>query len=375
MPPRKPSTASPAADVLPQRALNRALLGRQMLLGRASVSVEEALERLVGMQAQAPNPPYLGLWTRVEGFQIEDLARLVRQRKVVRIALMRSTIFLVTARDCLAIRPVLDEPMLRWALAAHGKTLQGIDLDAVAAAGRALVEEAPRTYHDLGRLLADRWPAADPQALGILVRTLLPLVQVPPRGIWGESGPAAHTTAEAWLGRPLAAERAPDEMVMRYLAAFGPASVRDAQHWCGLKRLGPVVDRLRPRLRAFRDENGVELFDLPEAPRPDPETPAPVRYLPEFDNVLLSHADRARIISEADRKRVFTVNGIIRPTILVDGFVRGMWRMKRERGAALLAVEPFGPLTAEDRAALEEEGERLLRFAAADAETREVRIG
>jgi hypothetical protein len=371
--PRSSSTAAPA-DVLSPRALNRALLGRQMLLRRADASVDEALERLVGMQAQAPNPPYLGLWTRLDGFRLEDLAQRIRDRRAVRIALMRSTIFLVTARDCLALRPVLADALRSWAMGVHGKGLPGVDLDALAAAGRALAEEAPRTFHELGALLAERWPHADPSALGNMVRNLVPLVQVPPRGLWGESGPAAHTTAEAWLGRTLDAEPSVDAMVLRYLAAFGPATARDAQHWSGLERLGPVLDRLRPRLRTFRDGRGAELFDLPDAPRPEAATPAPVRFLPEFDNVLLSHADRARIITEERRKRVFTVNGIIRPTILVDGFVAGMWKMERERGVATLLIQPFEPLSAPDRAALEDEGSRLLSFAAGDAERRDVRF-
>lgn len=334
----------------------------------------DALEHVVGMQAQAPNPPYLGLWTRLDGFALADLATLVRERKAVRIALMRSTIFLVTARDALRLRPVLHAELLRWGTSLHRKGLEGVDVNALAAADRALVEEAPRTWAELGPMLSERWPSADRTALVGMARTILPLVQIPPRGIWGESGPAAHTTAEQWLGQPLAAEIAPDDMVMRYLAAFGPASVRDAQHWCGLKRLNAVMVRLRPRLVTFRDENGIELFDLPDAPRPDEDTPAPVRFLPEFDNVLLSHADRARIISESDRVRLFTVNGIIRASILVDGFVRGMWTIERTRDTAALVIDPFVPLAPADRRALEEEGERLVRFAAAGAARHEVRF-
>lgn len=374
MPARSSAKSAAVADVLSLRALNRALLDRQMLLRRAPVSVDDALERFVGLQAQAPNPPYLGLWTRLEGFRPEDLAQRIRDRRAVRLALMRSTLFLVTARDALRLRPVLDAELARWALSVHGKGVAGVDLAELAAAGRALAEEAPRTFQELGVLLAERWPQADRSALGNMVRNLVPLVQVPPRGVWGESGPAAHTTVDAWLGRPLDAETAPDALVMRYFAAFGPATVRDAQHWCGLKRLGPVVDRLRPRLRAFRDASGAELFDVPDAPRPDADTPAPARFLPEFDNGLLSHADRARIISEADRKRVFTVNGIIRATFLVDGFVRGMWKIERDGDAAVLVISPFAPLAPADRAALEDEGGRLLRFAAEDAARRDVRF-
>jgi hypothetical protein len=374
MPSRSTPKSSSSADILSDRALNRALLDRQMLLRRAAISVDEALERLVGMQAQAPNPPYLGLWSRLDGFRLEDLAERIRDRRAVRIALMRSTIFLVTARDCLALRPVLAAELERWGLNVFGKQAAGVDRAELAAAGRALAEETPRTFQELGVLLAERWPDADRSALGNLVRNMVPLVQVPPRGVWGEGGPAAHTTAEAWLGRPLDAESAPDEMVMRYFAAFGPATVRDAQHWCGLKRLKEVVDRLRPRLRTFRNESGAELFDVPDAPRPDADTPVPVLFLPEFDNVLLSHAERTRIISEPDRKRVFTINGIIRATFLVDGFVRGMWKIEREGPAATLVINPFVKLARADRAALEEEGGRLLRFAADDAARWDVRV-
>ncbi|HEX6038982.1 winged helix DNA-binding domain-containing protein [Longimicrobium sp.] len=360
--------------MLGPRALNRALLDRQMLLRRASISVDDALERQVGMQAQAPNPPYLGLWTRLDGFRPEDLAQRIRDRRAVRMALMRSTIFLVTARDALRLRPVLDAELARWGFSVHGRELGGADSAELAAAGRALAEQAPRTFQELGVLLGERWPDAERAALGNMVRNLVPLVQVPPRGVWGESGPAAHTPLDTWLGRPLEAETAPDEMVMRYFAAFGPATVRDAQHWCGLKRLNAVVDRLRPRLRAFRDASGAELFDLPDAPRPDEDTPAPPRFLPEFDNVLLSHADRTRIISEPDRKRVFTINGIIRATILVDGMVRGMWKMARDGDTAALVISPFAPLAPADRAALEEEGMRLARFAAENAVRWDVRF-
>lgn len=369
-----PPKHAASTDILTNRALNRALLERQMLLRRAAVSVEDALERLVGMQAQAPDPPYLGLWARLDGFRLEDLSWLIRERKAVRIALMRSTLFLVTARDALALRPVLDAALREWALGVHAKGLAGVDLDALAAAGRALAEEKPRTFHELGPLLGERWPDADPSALANLVRNLVPLVQVPPRGVWGEGGPAAHTTAEAWLGRPLDPAPSVDTMVLRYLAAFGPATARDVQHWCGLKRMGEVLDRLRPRLRTFRGEAGGELFDLPDAPRPDADTLAPVRLLPEFDNVLLSHADRARIITEERRKRVFTVNGIIRPTLLVDGMVRGMWKTERRRGAATLLISPFERLAAPDRAALEAEAMALLRFAEADAADYNVRF-
>jgi len=204
----------------------------------------------------------------------------------------------------------------------------------------------------------------------------VPLVQVPPRGVWGGSGPAAHTTAEAWLGRPLDRDPSLEELVVRYLGAFGPATVKDAQTWSGLTRLGEVVDRLRPRLLSFRDERGRELFDLPDAPRPDPDTPSPPRFLPEFDNLILSHADRTRVIADEYRKAIASKNGMVPATMLVDGFVRGTWKTERSRQKATLVIEPFEALAKKDRGALAEEGERLIRFMAEpeDSEAYEVRF-
>ena len=360
--------------VLDRRALNRALLERQLLLRRSSVSAQEALEHLVGLQAQAPNPPYVGLWARLEGFRQEELSDLVRERRAVRMALMRSTIHLVTARDCLALRPVVQKALTRSFNGVFGRRVAGLDTSAVAAAARGLVEERPRTWSELGERLGERWPERDAAALANAARTFLPLVQVPPRGLWGESGPAAHTTVEAWLGRPLAAEVAPDPMILRYLGAFGPASVADVQAWSGLSGLGEAFARLRPGLRTFRDEGGGELFDLPAAPLPDPETPAPVRLLPAFDGVLLAHQRRARIFAEEHKARVFTSNGLIRATVLVDGFVWGTWRIERRPGTATLVVEGFGALAAADRDALAEEGERLLAFAAPDVPGHDLRL-
>jgi len=374
---RPPTKAAPArveSDVLGQRALNRALLARQLLLRRWNLSAAEAIERLVGMQSQAPDPPYVGLWTRLETFRPDDLADLIGDRRVVRIALMRGTIHLVTARDCLALRPVLQPVLDRALTGVVGRDLVDVDTAHLVAAGRALVEERPRTYAEIGALLRARWPDRDAAALAHAIRALVPLIQVPPRGIWGAGGPAAHTTAEAWLGRPLAPDPAPDDMIARYLAAFGPATVRDMQTWSGLTGLRTVTERLRPRLRTFRDEQGNELFDLPDAPRPDPDTPAPPRFLPPFDNVLLSHADRTRIIAAAHRPLVFTINGIIRATILVDGGVAGTWRTERTGETASLVIEPFEPLSKEARDALTAEGDRLVRFIEGGARAFDVRF-
>ena len=363
------------ADVLGRRALNRALLERQMLLRRQEISVLGAIEHLAGMQAQEPQAPYVGLWARLEGFDPGELSALISTRRAVRASLMRSTIHLVSVRDCHTMRPLM-QPVLSRAFSGSPfrRELEGLDLDALLAAGRELLEERPRTRAELGRTLGERWPGRDPQSLAQAVTFLTELVQVPPRGLWGESGQATWTTAEFWLGRPLDPDPSPDETLMRYLGAFGPATVADARAWSGLPGLREVFDRLRPRLVTFRDERGRELFDLPGAPLPDPDTPAPPRFLAEFDNALLSHADRSRIISEEHRKQLF--NDRMMRGVLLDGYACGSWRLERSRERTTLVVEPFEPLAAEDRDALAAEGERLLRFLAQpiSAEALEVRF-
>ena len=386
------------SDALSTQALNRALLARQRLLARVPLAangdraghVIRMVEHLAGLQAQAPFPPYYGLWSRLDGFQPQDLAELITGRQVVRIALMRGTIHLVSARDCMTFRPLLRPVLEQGLRTVLTRQLKGVDAEALAARGRALVEERPLTFGELGGLLSGTWPDHPASWLAQGVRALVPLVQVPPRAVWGRAGQSLHTSAEAWLGRPLDDAPSLDDLFERYLAAFGPATVADAQAWSGLTRLREVADRLRPRLRTFRDPAGAELFDLPDAPRPSPDTDAPVRLVAEFDNLILSHADRSRIIGEAARQRIFTKNGIFPGTVLAGGFVAGRWRISRSRtglrrgaaggsspleptGAATLTVELFGPLSARDRDALQAEGERLLSFAAADASEQDIR--
>jgi hypothetical protein len=350
-------------EVLKPRALNRALLERQMLLGRQRLSAFDAVERLIGMQAQEPDAPYVGLWTRLEDFEPDELARLISDRRVVRGPLMRSTIHLVSGRDCLKLRPVI-QPVLARAFSGSPfrRKLEGLNFDELLASGRASLEDRPRTRAELSRLLAERWPDRDPLSLAYAITFLASLVQVPPRGIWGESGQATWTTTESWLGSPLDPTPSPEQIFVRYLEAFGPATVADARAWSGLGGLREVFERLRPKLITFRDEHGRELFDVPGAPLPDPDTPAPPRFLPAFDNALLSHNDRTRIISDEHRK-LLSRDRLMR-SVLLDGFACATWTTEQRGGKLALVIEPFEPLTGEDRDVLTQEGERLLGFLA-----------
>ncbi|MEU6672948.1 winged helix DNA-binding domain-containing protein [Streptomyces sp. NPDC046925] len=373
----KPSGAPPA-PVLSTRALGRATLDRQLLLRRSvGLSVEGAVTHLLGLQAQNVKPPYYALAARLEGFDPQDLSGLLAERALVRIVTMRSTIHLHTADDALTLRPLVQGARDRE-LHAFRKGLTGVDLAELASLARAAVEEEPRTMKQLREVLLPHWPDADPQSLAVAARCSLPLVQVTPRGLWGRSGQVALTTAEHWLGRPSEPVPAPDATVLRYLAAFGPASVKDMQTWAGLTRLREVFERLRPELRTFRDESGVELFDLPDAPRPDADIPAPVRFLPEYDNLLLSHADRSRVVPAEYKGRTWKGN-FAYSVFLVDGFLAGVWRIEEgageAKGSAVLTIEPFGKLTGAQRHELTEEAERLLNGPLSEAATYDIRFG
>ncbi|MGO9498922.1 MAG: winged helix DNA-binding domain-containing protein [Solirubrobacteraceae bacterium] len=363
----------PHGELLDRRALNRATLARQMLLDRVEMPALTAIEHLAGMQSQAPHAPYVGLWTRISGFRADELSELTATRKAVRGPMMRATLHLVTAADYVALRAVV-QPVLERAFAASPFDISGIDVDALLAAGRELIEHRPHTRAELGPLLAERWPEFDPASLAQAVTYLVPTVQVTPRGLWGQNGQARWSTIDAWLGRDLDPEPSRERLVIRYLAAFGPASVRDIQTWSGLTRLGDVIDGLRPELTRFRDEGGVELLDLPDAPRPGPDVPAPPRFLPEYDNLLLSHADRTRFITGGEAVPLQPGLGARYGTLLVDGLFRGTWKITRHEGRAVLHIEPFVRLRERDAIAVAEEGEALVRFAVEGATGYEVRF-
>lgn len=352
-----------------RRALNRATLERQLLLRRAKMSAFDAVEHLAGLQAQAPFPPYYALWARLHGFRPQELAELLESRRVVRIALMRGTVHLVTAADALAWRPVVqvlyDRELRTNTL--HAKALTGLDHDVVAGAARDLLAGAPLAGTALGAELARRWPDVPTASLTHLARGRLPLVQTPPRAIWGKAGQTTYACLDEWVGEPLPPP-SPASLIERYLHAFGPATVADVQTWAGITRLGEVAAEMD--LRRYRDEDGRELLDLPELSVPDEDVPAPPRLLGPFDQTVLSYANRTRVISDEYRKRVITQNGLVKGLLLVGGYVRGFW----ERKATTLELSPFEKLPKRDLGALESAAGQLVAWAEPAAETREVRI-
>jgi Winged helix DNA-binding domain len=364
-------------EPIDRRTLNRTLLERQLLSGRVGMGAEDVVAHLVGIQSQAPTSPYPGLWTRLDRFDFGELGESLSRRRLVRLVLMRGTVHLVTAQDALRLRPwvqpVLDRALRssRWA-----PGIAGVDRAALVALGREVLAERALGPAELRPLLGARFPAADPESLVSALRVWAPLVQVPPRGLWGEAAGPRYAFADDWLGAPLAEHPDPSDPVRRYLAAFGPATPADMQKWCGLTGLkGAFTDQGgQPDLRTYTAEDGRTLYDLPDASLADPGTDVPARFVADFDNLLLSHADRSRILADEHRPRVMTVNGIVRGTVLVDGFVGGTWRFERAKGTAAIVVAPFAPLRAADRDALGASGERLLAASDPAARRRDVRF-
>ncbi|MFD1544094.1 winged helix DNA-binding domain-containing protein [Nonomuraea guangzhouensis] len=348
--------------MLTLRELNRATLARQHLLRRHQGGVTSVVHRLAGLQAQEPRPPYLGMWTRLDGFARDDLHAALRARTLVRATMMRATLHLVTAVDFAAFRPLLH-PLLAGA----ARRFPEVDFDAVAAVAERLLAEGPHTFNELRPRLENEFPGAYDRALGYAVRMLVPLIMVPTEDPWS----FPRESAFALPGIELAADPDLGTFVERYLAAFGPATAADMQTWSGLTGLKSVLNGMRDRLEVLVDEHGKELFDLPEAPRPEGDMPAPVRFLPDFDNLMLGHADRTRVLPEAYRGQVVTKNLRVRATYLVDGFVAGTWQIKRTGRKAKLLITPFTPVSPE---VLEEEGMALLAFAEPGAEARSLEV-
>jgi hypothetical protein len=356
------AAARATAAILHRRALNRATLARQMLLERAALDPVEAVKRLVGLQAQTTHSWYLTLWSRLCDFDPIATGRLLEERRLLRMTLMRATIHLVADDDAPILRRFSQPAIERLLRGTFGRQLGGVEMDELAGMVRSAVADGARTLPELTDVVAARWPGMDRFALSQAVKGYAPLIHAPPRGVWGRSGAVRLADLEAWLGRAVPETVDPGPIILRYLGAYGPASAMDAQTWSGLTRLGEIFERLRPDLLTFRDADGRELFDLPDAPRPDPDTPAPPRLLADYDNLLLSHADRTRFVGEVERAALTYVSGPIPGAILVDGTVAGRWFPPRADGNMTLTVELLQPVSPDDEAALRREAEGAARF-------------
>ena len=362
--------------ILNLRELNRATLARQMLLKREKLPVSAAIERLAGMQAQLASAPFVGLWTRLENFKREDLAKRIEDRSVIKATLMRATLHLFTAEDFFRFRATL-QPVLSGARESVIKQRgSDFDQDRLLKAARKFIAEQPRTFAEISEMIAELMPDQDVGALRYTVRTQIPLVQVPVSGGWSYPGKPAFTLAESLLGGKIPDKDNLRELVLRYLAAFGPASPTDMQTWCGysLPVLKAEFEKLKPELTIYLNEKRQELFDLPTVNLPGEDAPAPVRFLPEFDNLLLSHKNRNRIVPDEYRSKVYLPALRVAATILVDGFVRGAWKVEKTKSAATFLIEPFDKLTKQDRATLTEEGEKLVRFIEPDAKSFDIKF-
>jgi hypothetical protein len=356
-------------NTLSPRAINRATLARQLLLERSELSVVQAVERLAGMQGQEPKHPYVGLWSRLNGFADTDLTAAVEAREVVRATFYRGTLHLVTAEDYLRFRTTLG-PMLEAGLKLLGERAAGLEAEKVAAAARHLLAVEPLTFTEVRDALQAQFPEVNDRALGFCTRMLVPLIIVPAESRWGWTANGRFTPAEQWIGKKLPHKAVPQELVVRYLEAFGPATPADFQTWSGLPRAKQLFDSMD--LEVLTDSNGKALYDVPDGPRPSEDFEVPVRFLPEFDNLLLAHAKRQRIIADEHRPAVFTKNLRIKSTYLVDGLVAGLWTAEKKRGVATLTLTPFGKTLKKTATELEREGSALVRFLEPDAKTYEL---
>jgi hypothetical protein len=346
--------------ILSARALNRALLARQLLLERSGLSVPKALERVAGLQTQYAPSGYVGLWSRLRDFRRDALTRALTSRRAIQATLMRTTIHMVSAGDFPLFAAGVRRGRREWWLRVHRAGMTGRDMDRAARVVRRRLLEGPATADELSNLLAAQgFPPAASSGVGLW----LDLVRVPPSGTWERRRADRYGLAETWLGQrgagtPTEAQGM-EHLVRRYLGGFGPASPDDVARWAGLPpaMVRPVLDRMD--LRGFRDETGGLLLDLPRAPLPDPDEPAPVRFLPTWDATLLVHARRTLILPEHHRPRVFdtrTPHSV--PTFLVDGAVAGSWRYEEGR----IRLTPFEALPRRVRHELRDEADRLAVF-------------
>jgi hypothetical protein len=360
-----------SSQSLTDRQLNRATLARQMLLERSDMGIVEAAEWLLGLQAQQTHDPYIGLWSRLNGFTHEALTKLIIDKRLARATTMRGTLHLHSASDLIGMRSLISPVLERMWQSNFRRRFGDNDQDKVLAAAIEVVDREPMTAGQIGKALADQFPTAEPLAMTVLLQVRETMVQVPPTRIWGSGHAPLLMRAPKYLP-PTTSTLDLTTLVRRYLAAYGPASVNDMQSWCGLTRLGEIFEAIRDELVTFTAPDGRELFDLPEAPRPDADTPAPVRFMPLFENAFLGYDNRRRFVAKDDEKRTDFLRDA-KPMVLIDGIMSAAWAIDAKKGAAVLTVSPYRKLRKKDVAEIEREGLKFLRFMEEKAETFDVR--
>lgn len=361
-----------SSQPLTDRQLNRATLARQMLLERSDIGIVEAVEWLLGQQAQQTHDPYIGLWSRLNGFTHEALTALIVDKRLARATTMRGTLHLHSLPDLIGMRELIHPVLERMWQSNFRRRFGDNDQEKVLAAAIEVIDREPMTAGAVGKALQDRFPTAEPLAMTVLLQVRETLVQVPPTRIWGSGHAPLLMRAPKYLP-PTTSALDLTSLVRRYLAAYGPASVNDMQSWCGLTKLGEIFEAIRGELTTFTAPDGRELFDLPDAPRPDADTPAPVRFMPLYDNAFLGYDNRRRMLAENHEKRGDFLRDA-KPTVLVDGIISANWAIESKKGAAVLTVSPFHKLTKRDVADVEREGQKFLRFMEEKAGTFDVRV-
>jgi len=356
------------------RELNRATLARQMLLSRQKHPVVKAIEQLVALQAQLPRPPFAGLWSRLDSFSRADLSKAVHARTVVRATTMRGTIHLMSAADYLRFRGCLQASLDAALVAVLRDRATSLNLTAICKEALAFFSQ-PHNFEEARVHLVKAFPAGDERAMGYAVRLNVPLVQVPSDDVWAYPAQADFVSAAAWLKKPVAPASAAGiaALLVRYLAAYGPATIKDAQAWTGVAGLEAAAASLKDKLITVPGPTGKPLYDLPDAPRPDADTPAPVRFLPEWDSVIVTRADE-RIVAKADRPRVFLPGLRVAALVLVDGMAAGTWKVAATAKKASLQIESFASWTAARKRDVTAEGEALVRFVEPNAKAYDVTV-
>lgn len=361
-----------SSQPLTDRQLNRATLARQMLLERSDMGIVEAVEWLLGLQAQQTHDPYIGLWSRLNGFTHDALTALIVDKHLARATTMRGTLHLHSARDLIGMRQLIQPVLERMWQSNFRRRFGDNDQQKVLAAAIEVVDREPMTSGQIGKALADKFPTAEPLSMTVLLQVRETMVQVPPTRIWGSGHSPLLVRAPKYLP-PTTGTLDLTTLVRRYLAAYGPASVNDMQSWCGLNKLGEIFEAIRDELVTFTAPDGRELFDLPDAPRPDADTPAPVRFMPLYENAFLGYDNRRRFVAKDDEKRTDFLH-VTKPAVLVDGTFLAGWAIEKKKGAAVLTVSPYHKLRKKEVAEIEREGLRFLRFMEEKAETFDVQV-